>query len=106
MTYNFIRYGVKDMAIAENRALIAKVFEALEQGKPQSVRYLVLELDNGEFIHFVGYDKDSSALTALDAFKAFSADHAERRSTPVARSPAKIVGDYHMLVGAGEILPA
>ena len=106
MTYNFIRYGVKDIAIAENRALVAKVFDALDETKPQSLRYLVLELENGEFIHLVGFDKDSSALTTLDAFKAFSADHADRRSTPVSRSPAKILGDYHMLIGAGEILPA
>lgn len=106
MTYYFIRYGVKDMAIAENRALVAKVFEALEDAKPQSVRYLVLELENGEFIHIVDHDVDSSALTTLDAFKAFSADHAERRSTPVSRSPAKILGDYHMLTGAGETQPA
>ncbi|MGX8010875.1 hypothetical protein ACVDG8_018925 [Mesorhizobium sp. ORM8.1] len=71
MTYNLIRYGVKDMAIAENRTLVAKVFEALEETKPQSLRYLVLELDNGEFIHLVGFDEDSSALTGLEAFKAF-----------------------------------
>jgi hypothetical protein len=105
MTYNLIRYGVKDTAIAENRALVTKVFEALDEMKPQSLRYLVLELDSGEFIHLVGFDKDSSALTGLEAFKAFGADHAERRSTPLARSQAKIIGDYHMLTGAGEILP-
>ncbi|MDX8500937.1 hypothetical protein RFM99_21315 [Mesorhizobium sp. VK4C] len=106
MNYNLIRYGAKDAAIAENRALVAKVFEALNETRPQSVRYLVLELDNGEFVHIVGYEKDSSALTELDAFKAFGADHAGRRSTPLARSPAKIVGNYHMLTSADEAVPA
>ncbi|WP_246677863.1 hypothetical protein [Mesorhizobium sp. B2-7-2] len=106
MTYNLIRYGVKDASIAENRALVAKVFEALDETKPQFVRYLVLELDNGEFVHIVGYEEDSSALTGLDAFKAFGADHAERRSTPLVRSPAKIVGNYHMLANADETVPA
>ncbi|WP_292570918.1 hypothetical protein [Mesorhizobium sp.] len=106
MNYNLIRYGVKDAGIAENRALVAKVFEALDETRPQSVRYLVLELDNGEFVHIVGYEKDSSGLTELDAFKAFGADHAERRSTPLARSAAKIVGNYHMLVKADEAVPA
>lgn len=104
MTYNLIRYGVKDAEIAENRALVAKVFEALEQTRPQSVRYLVLELENGEFVHLVSQDGDG--LTGLAAFKAFSADHAGRRSTPLARSPAKIVGDYRMLAPAGEAVPA
>ncbi|AZO75889.1 MAG: hypothetical protein E5V92_21195 [Mesorhizobium sp.] len=82
------------------------MFEALDEAKPQSVRYLVLELEDGEFVHLVGYDKDSSALTELAAFKAFGADHAERRSTPLARSPAKIIGNYHMLASADEAVPA
>jgi hypothetical protein len=99
MDYTLIRYGVTDTSLAENRALVTKVFMALEEAKPQTVRYLVLELDNGEFIHVVSQDKDTSALTGLAAFKAFSADHAERRSAPVARSPARIVGKYRMLAG-------
>ena len=106
MNCNLIRYGVKDTSIAKNRELVAKVFEALDEAKPQSVRYLVLELENGEFVHLVGYDKDSSELTGLDAFKAFGADHAGRRSTPLARSPAKIIGNYHMLSNADEAVPA
>ncbi|WP_210328318.1 hypothetical protein [Mesorhizobium caraganae] len=104
MGYNLIRYGVKDESIAQNRTLVAKVFEALDETKPQSVRYLVLELENGEFIHLVSQDGDG--LTGLDAFKAFSADHAARRATPLARSPAKIVGDYRMLAGADAAVPA
>ncbi|MBM2710394.1 hypothetical protein JQK88_03930 [Mesorhizobium caraganae] len=78
------------------------MFEALDATKPQSVRYLVLELENGEFIHLVSQD----GLTGLDAFKAFSADHAARRSTPLARSPVKIVGNYRMLAGADAAVPA
>ena len=104
MGYNLIRYGVKDESIAENRTLVAKVFEALDETKPQSVRYLVLELENGEFIHLVSQDGDG--LTGLNAFKAFSADHAARRSAPLARSPAKIVGNYRMLAGADAAVPA
>ena len=38
MGYNLIRYGVKDESIAENRMLVAQVFEALDDTKPQSVR--------------------------------------------------------------------
>jgi len=106
MGYNLIRYGVKDASIADNRALVAKVFEALDETKPQSVRYLVLELETGEFVHLVGQNTDSSALTGLDAFKAFSADHAERRSGPLSRSAAKIIGNYRMLTDADEVMPA
>ncbi|MCF6113269.1 MULTISPECIES: hypothetical protein [Mesorhizobium] len=97
MGYKLIRYSVKDTGLEENRALVAKVFEALDETAPQSVRYLVLELDDGEFVHVVGEGNDTSALTGLAAFEAFTQNHAERRSTPVKRSPAKIIGNYRVL---------
>ena len=106
MGYNLIRYGVKDASIAENRALVAKVFEALDETKPQSVRYLVLELETGEFVHLVGQDKDSSALTGLAAFKAFSADHAGRRSDATRQIAGKNRRQYRMLTDADEVMPA
>ena len=42
-------------------------------------------------------DVNMPELTGLAAFKAFSADHADRRATPVVRSPARIIGNYRML---------
>jgi hypothetical protein len=59
----------------------------------------VLELDDGEFVHVVG--EGSAELTELAAFKAFTQNHAERRSTPVRRSPVKIIGNYRILADAG-----
>jgi hypothetical protein len=53
MDYAVVRYGVKQAAIEENRALIAKVFQELDQSAPAALRYLVLELDDGEFVHIV-----------------------------------------------------
>ncbi|PTE08532.1 hypothetical protein C9427_21075 [Mesorhizobium helmanticense] len=79
------------------------MFEALDETAPQGVRYLVLELDDGEFIHIiveghvVGEGNDASGLTGLAAFEAFTQNHAERRSTPVRRSPVRIIGNYHVL---------
>lgn len=103
MSYKLIRYSVKDTGLEENRALVARVFEALDEVAPRNVRYLVLELDNGEFIHIVGEGhavgegNDASGLTGLAAFEAFTQNHAARRSTPVKQSPAKIIGNYHVL---------
>jgi hypothetical protein len=99
MDYALIRYSVNKADLEENRMLVAKVFEALGEAAPESVCYLVLELDKGEFIHVLGKGNDSSALTELAAFKAFTQNHARRRSTPVMRSPAKIIGNYQMLPG-------
>ena len=103
MGYKLIRYSVKDTELEANRALVAKVFEALDETAPQGVRYLVLELDDGEFIHIiveghvVGEGNDASGLTGLAAFEAFTQNHAERRSTSVRRSPVRIIGNYHVL---------
>jgi prolyl-tRNA editing enzyme YbaK/EbsC (Cys-tRNA(Pro) deacylase) len=99
MGYTLIRYSVKDTELEANRGLVAKVFEALGEAAPRTARYLVLELDDGEFVHVVG--EGSAELTELAAFKAFTQNHAERRSTPVRRSPVKIIGNYRILADAG-----
>ena len=99
MQYALIRYGVKEASVAENRAKVEKVFEELHRTSPEGFRYLVLELEDGEFVHFVGNEADANPLPKLAAFKAFTESHEERRSTPVSRNPARIVGDYRMIAG-------
>lgn len=101
MGYAVMRYSVKDGRLEENRALIAGVFEELDQTVPQALQYLALELEDGEFIHVIGSPDESgpSPLLGLSAFKAFTEHHIERRSTPVMRSQAKVMGNYRMLAG-------
>ncbi|BCH26276.1 hypothetical protein MesoLjLb_60610 [Mesorhizobium sp. L-8-3] len=102
MNYAVVRYGVKAAGVAENRALIAKVFQELEESATEGLQYLVLELDDGEFVHIVGtLDGDeASPLPRLAAFKAFTENHADRRSTAIIRSPARIAGNHRMLAAA------
>lgn len=97
MSYAVIRYGVKDGSAEENRALIEKVFAELEQCAPPSLRYLVLELEDGEFVHLVSEQSGGSSVPKLAAFGAFTEHHGERRSTPVHRSAARLVGNYRMI---------
>lgn len=104
MNYTVIRYGVKEAGITENRALIAKVFQELEVSAPEGLQYLVLDLDDREFVHLVGTPEGNevSPLPGLAAFKAFTENHADRRSTAISRSRARILGDYRMLAAAGK----
>lgn len=106
MGYTVVRYSVKEAGLAENRRLIAGVFEELARAEPPALRYLVLELEEGEFIHIVetpGND-GQSPLPKLAAFKAFTENHAGRRSTPVMRSPAAVVGNHNMIARAGSTI--
>ena len=102
MGYATIRYRVKTEKRQENRALIEAVFEELGQSAPQGLRYLVFELDDGEFLHIVEEAGDASPLPRLTAFQAFTRDHAARRDGPVSRHAASLVGNYRMLSGQGE----
>lgn len=97
MGHTVVRYGVKKGSLEENRALLAEVFEELHRASPEALEYLVLELDGGDFIHVVREGNGASPLPGLAAFKAFVEHHADRRSTPICRSPARIVGNYRML---------
>ena len=102
MGYSVIRYSVKNGSVEENRDLVEKVFEALEQSAPATLQYLVLELEDGEFIHLVGEEGAASPLPRLTAFKAFTEHHGERRATPISRKSASIVGNYRMLAATTE----
>ncbi len=97
MTYAVVRYSVKDGDAGENRALIERVFAELSQSGQQAVQYMVFELENGEFVHVASHEGEESPLPKLPAFKAFVENHAERRSGPISRLSARLVGNYRML---------
>jgi hypothetical protein len=99
MGYSVIRYGVKNGSVEDNRGLVEKVFEALGRSAPTGLQYLVLELEDGEFIHLVNEEGDTSPLPRLAAFKSFTEHHGDRRATPISRKSASIVGNYRMLAG-------
>lgn len=96
MSHSVIRYTVKPESLDDNRMLVEDLFDDLKAHAPTQISYLVLELDDGEFIHVVEQN-GAHALPAFDKFQAFSKDHAARRATPVVRKQARIVGSYRML---------
>ena len=64
MGYSVIRYGVKNGSIEENRDLVEKVFEELNRSAPAALQYLVLELEDGEFVHVVGEENGRVSAAA------------------------------------------
>jgi hypothetical protein len=94
-----VRYQTRPDAADENARLVRDVFRALEAQAPAGLRYLVLRLADGGFVHVVEQAEGAPSLTTLDAFKAFSAGVRERATTAPAAVDAEIVGNYRMLEG-------
>jgi hypothetical protein len=99
MKRTLIRYKTKPDRTQENQRLIESVFEELDAKSPDSVRYLVLRLDDGTFVHFVAADTTdaASAIPGLEAFQLFQSGVKERCIEPPQSAAATIVGNYRML---------
>lgn len=98
MKRTLIRYKTKPEMADNNAELIAAVFAELKAAKPEGIRYLSLRLDDGNFVHFVEAESDSTdALTGLAAFKAFQSGIRERCLELPQAGSATIVGNYRML---------
>jgi len=92
-----IRYNAKPEGAQQNADLIEGVFRELEREKPPGVRYLVLRLDDGSFVHIVAYDGEETGLTTLATFRTFQDEAGEFRADAPVRREAEIVGNYRML---------
>jgi hypothetical protein len=99
MKRTLIRYKTKPDRTQENQRLIESVFQELDAKSPDGVRYLVLRLDDGTFLHFVAVDPKEAIISIpeLEAFRLFQSGHKERCLEPPQSSAATIVGNYRML---------
>jgi hypothetical protein len=99
MKRTLIRYKARPERAEENEALIKNVFKELQEKSPEDVRYLVIKLADGTFVHFVGVEtKDgSNPIPALDAFRSFQNGIKDRCMEPAQSGDATIVGNYRML---------
>jgi hypothetical protein len=99
MKRTLIRYKTKPDRAQENQRLIEGVFEELNAKSPDGIRYLVLRLDDGTFVHFVAVDPKVAVTSVpeLEAFRLFQSGHKERCIEPPQSAVATIVGNYRML---------
>ena len=76
-----VQYKLKADRVAENERYVLEVFNELKWARPSGLRYATFRLADGvSFVHMVSYENAdaSSALTALAAFKAFTAGIRDR----------------------------
>lgn len=96
-----VQYKVKPGREAENRGLIEDVFKELADAQPDKLRYAVLELEDGTFLHYavLPADPEANPLRQIAAFQRFQANSSERRVEEPLFRAARIVGNYKTLVG-------
>ena len=92
-----VRYRTRPEQAEANERLITAVFRELEQEAPEGVRYLVLALGDGTFLHLAAVEPGARPISALTAFRSFQAGIVERCLEPPQFGDAAIVGDYRML---------
>jgi hypothetical protein len=97
MKRTLVRYRTKPEKAQENERLIADVFQELRARSPDSVRYLVVKLADGTFVHFASVEDGASPVTALAAFQAFQGGINERCAEPPQAGAATVVDNYRML---------
>lgn len=76
-----VSYQLKPDRVAENEGLVTAVFESLKQARPAGLCYATFRLGDGvSFVHIVSHEEANgvNALTALPAFKAFTAGIKDR----------------------------
>ena len=97
MTRTVVRYTTRPERTEENQRLIEAVFQELAAKTPDGVRYLVLKVGDGSFVHFVETSEGASPLPGLPAFRSFQSGIKDRCLEPPQAGEATIVGNYRML---------
>ncbi len=99
MKTTLVRYKLKAGKAEENRAYIRKVFSELDAKKPEGLRYVSFNLEDGlSFVHIavVETEDGSNPLPQTDAFKKFVAELKDRCDEPPVATTANIVGSYRL----------
>lgn len=99
MQTTVVQYKVKADRADENRAFIRDVFEELDANRPDGLRYVSFNLDDGlTFVHVAVVESEDgeNPLPKTDSFKKFIADIRDRCDVPPAASSASIIGSYRL----------
>ncbi|MCU1430504.1 MAG: hypothetical protein JWL83_4504 [Actinomycetia bacterium] len=94
-----VRYKTKPERAAENQQLVEAVFAALERSQPEGLRYATFRLDDGvSFVHVASVETDdgSNPLEAVEEFRRFGKEVAERCEEPPVVQVATLVGSYRL----------
>jgi hypothetical protein len=99
METTVVRYKVKADRADENRQYIKKVFAELDENKPDGLRYVSFNLDDGlSFVHIAVVETadGKNPLPETSAFQDFLSEIKDRCDEPPVATKADIVGSYRL----------
>ncbi len=99
METTVVRYKVKADRADENRQFIKKVFAQLDEDKPDGLRYVSFNLDDGlSFVHIAVVETadGKNPLAETSAFQDFLSEIKDRCDEPPVATKADIVGSYRL----------
>ena len=99
METTIVRYKVKADRAEENREYIRKVFAQLDENKPEGLRYVSFNLDDGlSFVHIAVAEtaNGTNPLPDTEAFQDFVSGIKERCDEAPVATRADIVGSYRL----------
>jgi len=99
METTVVRYKVKADRADENRQFIKKVFAQLDEDKPDGLRYVSFNLDDGlSFVHIAVVETadGKNPLPETSAFQDFLSEIKDRCDEPPVATKAEIVGSYRL----------
>ena len=99
METTIVRYKVKADRADENREYIRRVFGQLDDEKPEGLRYVSFNLDDGlSFVHIAVVETPDGCnpLPETVAFREFVSEIQDRCDEPPAAAKANIIGSYRL----------
>lgn len=99
MKTTLVRYKVKADRAEENKQFIRDVFRELEESKPDDLRYVSFNLEDGlSFVHIAVVETadGSNPLPQTESFRKFVSDIKDRCDEPPVATAAEIVGSYRL----------
>jgi Antibiotic biosynthesis monooxygenase len=90
-----VRYRVKPGLAERNEELVRAVYEELHRADPGGFSYATFRLEDGlTFVHLAQSEDADSPLPALEAFREFQRDIADRCDEPPVVTELSEVGSF------------
>jgi Antibiotic biosynthesis monooxygenase len=90
-----VRYRVKPGLAERNEELVRAVYEELHRADPGGFSYATFRLEDGlTFVHLAQSEDTDSPLPALEAFREFQRDIADRCDEPPVVTELSEVGSF------------